>query len=134
MRPASRTRSIADPSLDYLDSPLHPAMLRALQMITRAARAAEVPVSICGEMAGDPRYTLILLALGFTELSMNPRSIPLVKEVIRRSGLSDAKRLLQRVMGMALVGEIVDHVDSHMVEHFSDIVTPRMSRAPRYAR
>ena len=114
--------------------PLHPAMLRILQLIARAARAARIDVGMCGEMAGDPRYVLILLALGFTELSMNAASIPLVKEVIRRTPRVEARALLQRVMGMGYEEEIADLVDSYMVEHFSDIVTPRMRGAPRYAR
>ncbi len=121
-------------AVDHLYQPLHPAMLRLLQAVTRAARAGKIDVAMCGEMASDPRYAMILLALGFTELSMNAASIPLVKEVIRRTERADALRLLQKTMGMSSVLEITDYVDSYMVEHFPDIVTPRMRGAPRYAR
>ena len=55
----------------YLYEPLHPAVLQALRMVCRAARAANIEVSICGEMAGEQLYALMLIALGFTELSMN---------------------------------------------------------------
>ena len=123
-----------DTSLDSISHPLHPAMLRTLQMIARAGRAAGIEVAMCGEMASDPRYALVLLALGFSELSMNAASIPLVKEVIRRTPRSEARLLLQKIMGMTEVQPIADHVDSYMVEHFSDIVTPRMRGAPRYRR
>jgi phosphotransferase system enzyme I (PtsI) len=119
---------------EYLYSPLHPAMLRTLQMIARAGRTAGIETSMCGEMAGDPRYVLVLLALGFNELSMTASSIPVVKEVVRRTRRSDAVVLLQKIMHMSSVEEIADFVDSYMVEHFSDLVTPRMREAPRYAR
>jgi phosphotransferase system enzyme I (PtsI) len=55
-----------DEGVSGLYQPLHPAMIRLLASITRAGDAAQIPVSICGEMAADPRYALVLLALGFT--------------------------------------------------------------------
>ncbi|MCB9727617.1 MAG: phosphoenolpyruvate--protein phosphotransferase [Deltaproteobacteria bacterium] len=119
---------------EYLYNPLHPAMLRTLQMVARAGRSAGIDISMCGEMAGDPRYVLVLLALGFHELSMTASSIPAVKEVVRRTPRSDALVLLQKIMNMSSAEEIADYVDSYMVEHFSDLVTPRMREAPRYAR
>lgn len=121
-------------AVDYLYQPLHPAMLRLLQAVTRAAHAGGIEVSMCGEMASDPRFSLLLLALGFTALSMNAASIPLIKEVIRRTERTEALRLLQKTMGMSSVDEISDYIDSYMVQHFPDIVTPRMRGAPRYAR
>lgn len=119
---------------EYLYNPLHPAMLRLLQMVARAGRSAGIETSMCGEMAGDPRYVLVLLALGFDELSMTASSIPVVKEVVRRTPRSDAVVLLQKIMHMTSADAIADFVDSYMVEHFSDLVTPRMREAPRYAR
>ncbi|MEZ4265223.1 MAG: phosphoenolpyruvate--protein phosphotransferase [Myxococcota bacterium] len=119
---------------EYLYNPLHPAMLRTLQMVARAGRTARIETSMCGEMAGDPRYVLVLMALGFDELSMTASSIPVVKEIVRRTPRSDAVVLLQKIMHMTSADEIADFVDSYMVEHFSDLVTPRMREAPRYAR
>jgi phosphotransferase system enzyme I (PtsI) len=87
---------------------------------------------MCGEMAGDPRYTLVLLGLGFDELSMSAASIPLVKEVIRRSASQDGTALMQSLRKLETVEEISDCVDNHMVEHFADIVSPRMRGAPRH--
>lgn len=126
--------SRVDSAVGYLYQPLHPAMLRLLRKICEDAHQAGIPISMCGEMAGDPRYSLVLLALGFDELSMNAASIPLVKEIIRRSDMEDAERLVARLRDFSLVDEVTDFVDSYMVEHFSDIVTPRMREAPRYAR
>ena len=67
----------------YLYRPMHLAVLRTLVMICDAGRRAGIPVSMCGEMAGEPLYALVLLGLGLSELSMNGPSIPLVKRVMR---------------------------------------------------
>jgi len=123
-----------DASLDYLYHPLHPAMLRLMELTCHSASKAGIPVTVCGEMAGDPRYTLVLIALGITELSMNPRRIPMIKEVILRSTRANSLSLLKKIMTMSSVAEITDHVDSYMIEHFSDLVTPKMRGAPQYAR
>jgi phosphotransferase system enzyme I (PtsI) len=123
-----------DEGVAGLHQPLHPAMLRLLSQVTAAGRAASIPVSICGEMAADPRYALILLALGFDELSMTPSALPWVKEVILRSSMEDAKRLLSEVQSMVHGEEIADHVDSFMVDQFPDIVRPVLRSAPRASR
>ena len=62
-------------------------MLRLIQFAVEAALRARKPVCLCGEMAGDPRYTALLLGFGITELSMAPRNIPRVKQRIRASTL-----------------------------------------------
>jgi phosphotransferase system enzyme I (PtsI) len=123
-----------DEGVSGLYQPLHPALLRLLAMVTKAGREAQIPISICGEMAADPRYALVLLALGFNELSMTSSAIPLVKEVIRRSTHVEATELLEQIQQMVHAGEIADHVDSLMVDRFSDIVRPSMRSAPRSAR
>ncbi len=123
-----------DEGVTGLYQPLHPAVMRLLEMTTRAAHEAEIPVSICGEMAADPRYALVLLALGFNELSMTAGAIPLVKEVIRRSSKEESLALLEHIRGMSQATEIADHVDSLMIDRFSDIVRPSMRSAPRSAR
>jgi phosphoenolpyruvate-protein phosphotransferase (PTS system enzyme I) len=71
-----------DEQVAYLYNPLHPAVLRLIQFSAEAASAARIPVSVCGEMAGDERMTPILLGFGITELSMNPASLPRVKKRI----------------------------------------------------
>jgi len=79
---------------------LHPAVLRALQFTAKAARQAGRPVSICGEMAGDPISVLLLIALGFNTLSMNARILPRIKWVIRNFTMKKAKALLEKVLVM----------------------------------
>lgn len=67
---------------DYYQ-PDHPAILRAFDMVTEAARNARIPVSICGELAGDPNFTELLLKQGIRQFSMPAGNIPLIKERIR---------------------------------------------------
>ena len=64
-----------DEAVADLYNPLHPAVLRLIQFAVEAALRAKKPVSLCGEMAGDPRYTALLLGLGITDLSMAPANI-----------------------------------------------------------
>lgn len=79
---------------------MHPAVLRALQYIHDAAKSEETPVSICGEMAGDPAATVMLMAMGYDTLSMSASSLLRVKWAIRNIGYERAKELLQDVWGM----------------------------------
>src|SRR3546814_12156921 len=66
----------------YLYNPLHPAVLRLIQFTVEAALCQRIPVSVCGEIAGDPRFTALLVGLGVRELSMTANSIPRVKSRI----------------------------------------------------
>jgi len=73
----------SDEQVAYLYNPLHPAVLRLIQFAIEAASRRGMPISICGEMAGDPRFAPLLLGLGLRNLSMTPRNIPRVKQRIR---------------------------------------------------
>ncbi|HLJ19378.1 MAG TPA: phosphoenolpyruvate--protein phosphotransferase, partial [Stellaceae bacterium] len=84
--------------LAHLYNPLHPAVLRLIQFATQAALRARIGVSLCGEMAGDPRYTALLLGLGLTDLSMAPGNLPRVKQRIRALDLAAATRRVQAIM------------------------------------
>lgn len=90
----------------YLYDPLHPAVLRALSMTCAAARAAGIPVGICGEMASEPLYAAILVGLGFTELSMNLGDIPRMKRALRGIRQADGEALLRRFSTFATGEEI----------------------------
>ena len=81
----------------YFD-PLHPAVVRLLKEIADACQTYDKPVSICGEMGGNPVVVPLLLGLGYNQLSMNPLYIPVVKEVIRTQRLDEAKELPSLVM------------------------------------
>jgi phosphotransferase system enzyme I (PtsI) len=77
--------------VSYLYEPLHPAILRLIRRTVDGAHDAGIPVSMCGEMAGEPFYTYVLLGLGLDELSMNATSIALVKRILRKSVAYEAK-------------------------------------------
>ena len=79
---------------------LHPAVLMALKEVVNAAHAEGKPVSICGEMAGDPVAAVLLLAMGFDSLSMNSTHLPKVKWLLRKMTLEHAQELLEDVSSM----------------------------------
>ncbi|MFW3896450.1 phosphoenolpyruvate--protein phosphotransferase [Pseudomonas putida] len=77
---------------------LHPAVLQALQHVVTAAHAEGKPVSICGEMAGDPAAAVLLMAMGFDSLSMNATNLPKVKWMLRQISMGKSKEMLAQVM------------------------------------
>ncbi|GAB4144686.1 MAG: phosphoenolpyruvate--protein phosphotransferase [Sphingomonadales bacterium] len=81
-----------------LYDPLHPAVLRLIQFSTAAARRAQIPVHLCGEMAGDPRLTPLLLGLGLRALSATPLALPAIKQRIRALGLDACGQLAEDVL------------------------------------
>ena len=95
----------------HLFDPLHPGLLRLLQFTANAALRARIPISICGEMAGDPRYTALLLGLGIRELSMTPSNIPHVKQRIRELDLAAASHRAGVIMDQVDAGRIAMLLD-----------------------
>ena len=77
---------------------LHPAVLQALKLVVDGAHAEGKPVSICGEMAGDPSAAVLLMAMGFDSLSMNATNLPKVKWLLRQISLSKARELLAQLL------------------------------------
>jgi phosphotransferase system enzyme I (PtsI) len=75
-----------------------PAVLRLLDMVIKASQTRNIAVNVCGEMSGDPIYTLLLLGLGLRQLSATPHSIPEIKKVIRSVTIEEANRVAQEVM------------------------------------
>lgn len=82
----------------HLFDALHPAILRMLNFVVKEGHRAGISVSLCGEMAGEPFYVPILLGLGFDKLSMNPQSIPRVKNLIRRSSQRQCRSLVKEAL------------------------------------
>jgi len=94
-----------------LFNPLHPAVLRLIQFTTAAAHRARIPISICGEMAGDPRLTAVLAGLGLRELSMSPGNIPRVKQRIREMDAVAATMRANQIMEQTDAGRIATLLD-----------------------
>lgn len=72
----------------------HPAVIRALQLLVDASHRYQKPVSVCGELAGDPVGVLLLLAMGYRRFSMNTHNISRIKYVLRQSDLGELKALM----------------------------------------
>jgi phosphotransferase system enzyme I (PtsI) len=107
-----------DEHVGYLYHPLHPAILRSIKAVVVAANQCGKPVAMCGDMAGDPRFSWVLLGLGLRSLSMAPRQIPIVKSIIRSTRLGEAEKLTEEVMGLRTEDEIEEVVNRTMQQRF----------------
>jgi phosphotransferase system enzyme I (PtsI) len=101
----------SDEEVAYLYNPLHPAVLRLIQFAIEAAMRHHMPVSVCGEMASEPRFCALLLGLGLRNLSMAPRSIPRVKQRIRGLDMVAATRRARAIMDQSDSGRIAALLD-----------------------
>jgi phosphotransferase system enzyme I (PtsI) len=107
----------ANEQVAHLYQPLHPAVLRMLETIVRAAHGAGIDVSMCGEMAGDPFYTPVLIGLGLRTLSMNAASISLAKSVIRAVSESDCRALYTELRQIRRVAQVRERVAEWLLAH-----------------
>jgi phosphoenolpyruvate-protein phosphotransferase (PTS system enzyme I) len=86
--------------------PLHPAVLKLLRHVRRAAMHHGIPVSLCGEMASDPLLLRLLIGCGLTEFSMTPGALPIARRVVQESSAADMAAIAARVLRLATVDEI----------------------------
>ena len=100
-----------DEQVANLYNPLHPAVLRLIQFAIEAALRRGMPISVCGEMAGEPRFSALLLGLGLRNLSMAPRNIPRVKQRIRSLDMVAATRRARAIMDQSDTGRIAALLD-----------------------
>jgi phosphotransferase system enzyme I (PtsI) len=96
----------ADERVSQLYQPLHPAILRVILMVRRAARRQQIPLSLCGEMASDPALLLLLVGLGLTEFSMTPGAIQIAKHLLADVRSDQLRALARRVLRMSTLQEI----------------------------
>ncbi|MGB9628555.1 MAG: phosphoenolpyruvate--protein phosphotransferase [Thermodesulfobacteriota bacterium] len=106
--------------VSYLYEPLHPAILRSIRGVVQSAHERGIPVAICGEMAAEPIYTLILLGMGLDEFSMNPVAIPKVKKILRLSRFEETRNLVEKVFQFSTGSEIESYVRDWMAEKFPE--------------
>jgi phosphoenolpyruvate-protein phosphotransferase (PTS system enzyme I) len=86
--------------------PLHPAVLKLLRHVRRAAMHHGIPVSVCGEMASDPLLLRLLIGCGLTEFSMTPGALPMARRVVQETSVADMTNIAARVLKLATVDEI----------------------------
>jgi phosphotransferase system enzyme I (PtsI) len=96
--------------VSYLYDAMHPTMIRIMKFIVDKAHEAGVKVGLCGEMASDPQYLMVLLGLGLDELSMNPVSIPLIKQIVRSIRYSDAREIMEHCLTLGTAQEINEFI------------------------
>lgn len=101
----------------HLYNPLHPAVLRLIQFSVEAALRARIPVSVCGEMAGDPRFTALLLGLGVRDLSMSATGLPRVKKRVLKIDLRAASHRAMAIMDQHDSGRIAALLDDFNESH-----------------
>ncbi|HHT05754.1 MAG TPA: phosphoenolpyruvate--protein phosphotransferase [Hydrogenispora sp.] len=92
--------------ISHLYTPFHPAVLRLIKMVIAQARDGGIEVSMCGEMAGDPRFTSLLIGLGLESFSMSPSALLAVKKQVRAAKSTTAKALAQKVLALPTAEEI----------------------------
>jgi phosphotransferase system enzyme I (PtsI) len=100
-----------DDAVNYLYDPLHPSVLRLIDLTIRAGENAGIPVAMCGEMAGDSRYTRLLLGMGLKEFSMHPTTLLEIKKIIRENEFSKLSRFARSVLRTTNTSMLHDMVE-----------------------
>ncbi|WP_320130011.1 phosphoenolpyruvate--protein phosphotransferase [uncultured Sphaerochaeta sp.] len=107
----------------YLYQPMHPGVLRSIKMIIDKAHKENIPVSLCGEMAADPLYSVLLAGLGLDEFSMGPQSILQVRKILRNVSYKEAQELAETVMQMDSYLTITTYIREWMHDRFDHFTT-----------
>ena len=107
-------------NVSYLYEPLHPALLRLIKSVIEAGKKAGIPVSMCGEMAADPIYAIVLIGLGLEIFSMNPSQIPVIKNVIRSVRYRDCRRIAEIALQKKTAQEIEEFVIESVAMRFPE--------------
>jgi phosphotransferase system enzyme I (PtsI) len=97
-------------SVATLYSPGDPAVLRLIEQVVRAAQKCQLDVNVCGEMSGEPIYTLLLLGMGLRQLSVTPHNIPEIKNLIRSVSLDEAKQVAQEALCLETARDVNNYL------------------------
>ena len=99
-----------DDEVNHLFNPLHPAVLQLIKMVIEAGKFAGIPVSLCGEMASDPKYTRLLLGMGLTYFSVQPNALLEIKHIINNSKINSLRPRVRKILQLHRAEEIEQHV------------------------
>lgn len=108
----------------YLYEPLHPAVVRLTRMVVEAGHRHGLKVAVCGEMAGDELYTLVLLGLGVDELSMHALSVPRIKRLINHASIAEARALVEEIMAHGTGAEVHRAVEDYLHSRHPGVLDP----------
>jgi phosphotransferase system enzyme I (PtsI) len=97
-----------------------PSILRLIDMAVRAARAADVPISTCGQMCGNPMYTMLLLGMGLRSLSLTPAAIPEIKQVCRRVKIPCCERVAKRALELETARDVRAYLREELTKALPD--------------
>ena len=95
---------------------LHPAVLRAIEFVAKAAARQKIPLNVCGEMASNPAQCIVLLGLGLTDLSMTPTAIPAIRRLVRSLELRKAQEIAAHVLTYATPADVNRYVNQKLSE------------------
>lgn len=101
-------------------TPTHPSVIRLIKLIVSEANHNGIPVTICGEIAADPRFTPLLLGLGVHELSVASRSIPAVKNAIRNTSIVSASQMAEKALNLSTAHEIQELLQNEYKKNFPE--------------
>jgi phosphoenolpyruvate-protein phosphotransferase (PTS system enzyme I) len=107
----------SDHVLSEFYEPSDPSVIRLIKLITTEANKAQIPVSVCGEIASDPRFTTLLLGLGVQELSVSPRYLPLIKNSIRHTSIVEAVQLAEKALELKTAQEVLQLLIENYRQH-----------------
>jgi phosphotransferase system enzyme I (PtsI) len=110
-------------SLAHLASPFHPAILRMIRQVCRAAATHAVPVALCGAMASDPLAAVLLVGLGLRELSMEAAAIPEIKEALRRVTSTDCERAAEAALALDTAEAVEELIAGTFAPGLFDLLT-----------
>ena len=103
-----------DDEVNYLYDPANPAVLNLISTTIEAAKQAKIPVTMCGEMAGDPRYTRLLIGLGLKEFSMHPNSQPPIKEIIPACNCKNLQKKVKRLLKINNYADFTNNLEQFL--------------------
>jgi len=112
-----------NPRVTYIYEPLHLAVLRMMRAIIHAGHRRKRTISLCGEMASDPIYTIILLGLGIDELSVNPTMFPAIKQIIRNVSYREAREIAHGVLRERRAKDVQSYLEKMMASRFPQVMS-----------
>ena len=110
---------------------LHPAVLQSIRLTLDAARRAEIPAVVCGEMAATPTYAFVLLGLGARDLSMSAAAIPRIRYTIARVDAASAERIVTECLECASADEVEEHIREQLGKGWPHLFSPESLPAPK---
>jgi phosphotransferase system enzyme I (PtsI) len=112
----------------------HPAVIRLIRRVQRAGRAELKNVSLCGEMGGDPDYTMLLIGLGLRTLSITPNNIPEIKQLIRQITLKQAERIAKKAVKLEHGHQVLNLLHDEMRRYHPDFYRADVSKLAHHSK